>query len=59
MVQWQGTMEVITTGKQGKHLNTLERYHIYKINREGLYMNDVHIDTHNPIFQVIHELYTE
>jgi ABC-type transport system involved in Fe-S cluster assembly fused permease/ATPase subunit len=48
------TMEIITTGKKGKHLNTPERYYIYKANRE-----DIHIDTHNPIFQVIHELYTE
>jgi hypothetical protein len=23
------TMEIITTGKKGKHLNTLERYYIY------------------------------
>jgi hypothetical protein len=26
------TMEIITTGKKGKHLNTLETYYIYKTN---------------------------
>jgi hypothetical protein len=48
------TMEIITTGR-----NTLERYHIYEISRENLHMNDTHIDTHQPIFQTLHEIYTE
>jgi hypothetical protein len=52
------TMEVITTGRKGKHLNTLERYHIYKISRDNLHMNDTYIDTPNPIFKASHEIYT-
>ncbi|PNF31380.1 hypothetical protein B7P43_G10054 [Cryptotermes secundus] len=52
-------MEVVTTGKKGRHLNTLEKYHIYKISKKGLHMNDTHIETHNPIFQTIHEIYTD
>jgi hypothetical protein len=39
------TMDIITTGRKGKHLNTLERYHIYRTNRENLHMNDTHLDT--------------
>jgi hypothetical protein len=31
-------MEIITTGKKGKDLNTLERYHIYEISRENLHI---------------------
>jgi hypothetical protein len=52
------TMEIITTGKKGKHLNTLERYYIYKTNKENILMNDTHTETYNPIFQAIHELNT-
>jgi hypothetical protein len=36
------TMEIITAGKKGKYLNTLERYHIYEISREDLHMNDAY-----------------
>jgi hypothetical protein len=46
-------MDVIRTGRKGRHLNTLEKYHIYKINRDNLNMND----TYNTIFQTLHELY--
>jgi hypothetical protein len=37
-----GTMDVIRTGRKGRLLNTLEKYHIYKIDRNNLYMNDTH-----------------
>jgi hypothetical protein len=53
------TMEIITTGKKGKYFNTVERYHIYEISRENLHMNDSHIDTHNPILETMHKIYTE
>jgi hypothetical protein len=52
------TMVAITTGREGKHLNTLERYHIYKISRDNIHMNHTCIDTHNPIFEALHEIYT-
>jgi hypothetical protein len=39
------TMEIVTTGRKGKYLNTLERYHIYEISKENLHMKDTHIDT--------------
>jgi hypothetical protein len=51
------TMDIISTGMKGRYLNTLEKYHIYKISKNNLYMNDTHIEVHNPIFQIIHELY--
>jgi hypothetical protein len=43
-------MDIITTGRKGKYLNTLERYHIYEINKENLHMNDTHIDTHTLLY---------
>jgi hypothetical protein len=49
-------MDVVRTSKKGKHLNTLERYHIYKLSREGLHMNDTYIDIHSPIFETLQEL---
>jgi hypothetical protein len=52
------TMEIITTGKKGRHLNTLERYYIYKTNKENILMNDTRTETYNPIFQAIQELNT-
>jgi hypothetical protein len=52
------TMDIIKTGTKGKHLNTLEKYHIYRISKNNLHMNDTHINTYNPIFETMHELYT-
>jgi hypothetical protein len=51
------TVDVIKMGRKGRHLNTLERYHIYKISRNNLHMNDTYIERHSPIYQTVHELY--
>jgi hypothetical protein len=53
----EDTMDVVRMGRKGKHVNTLERYHIYKMYKNNLHMNDVYTETHNPIFQIIHERY--
>jgi hypothetical protein len=50
-------MEVIWTGRKGRYLNSLERYCIYKIRRNNFHMKNAYIDTYNPIFQTLHELY--
>jgi hypothetical protein len=44
-------MEIMKIERKGKHLNTLERYHVYKISKEGIHMNDMHDETHNPTTQ--------
>jgi phosphoribosylaminoimidazole carboxylase (NCAIR synthetase) len=36
----------------------LERYHIYRITKDNLHMNDTYNETHNPIFETLHECYT-
>jgi hypothetical protein len=46
------TMDVIRTERNGRHLDSLEKYHIYKISMNNLHMDD----TYNPIFQTLHEL---
>jgi hypothetical protein len=52
------TMEIIKIERKGKHLNTLERYHIYKISIEGIHMNDMHDEAYNPICDVINSIDT-
>jgi hypothetical protein len=47
------TIDIIRTQKKGKHLNTLEKYHINKIGRNILHMDDTNIYTHNPIFRTL------
>jgi hypothetical protein len=48
-------MKVLKTQRKGKHLNTLERYYIYKMRKNGIQVKDACIDTHNPIFEIIQE----
>jgi hypothetical protein len=52
------TMEIITTGRKGRYLNTLEKYHIYEICKDNLHMNDTNIDIHNPTFEALHKICT-
>jgi hypothetical protein len=47
------TMDIVNTGKKGKHLNTLEKYHIYRTSKDNLHMNDTYIDIYNPIFETL------
>jgi hypothetical protein len=44
------TMDVLRTARKGRHLNTFEKYYIYKISRDNLHMNDIY----NSIFQILH-----
>jgi hypothetical protein len=43
------TTDIIKTGRKGKHLNTLAEYHIYRISKDNVHMNDTYIHTYNPI----------
>jgi hypothetical protein len=52
----ENTMDIIRIGQNGKYLNTLEKYYIYKISKIGLQMNDTNIDEHNPIFEELHKI---
>jgi hypothetical protein len=51
-------MDIIKTHTKGKHINTLETYHIYKISKDNLQMNEANTDMHNPIFKALHETNT-
>jgi hypothetical protein len=52
-------MEIIKTGRKGRYLNTLEKYHIYEISRDNLYMNDTNINIYKAIFKTLHGIYTK
>jgi hypothetical protein len=51
-------MDIIKTEEKGKHLNILEKYHIYTIRKNRLHMNGIYIDIYNPIFETLQELNT-
>jgi hypothetical protein len=49
------TINIIKTEKEGRRLNAYERYHIYKISKDRLQVNDTNIDRHNPIFEALQD----
>jgi hypothetical protein len=50
------TLNVIKQRRKIKHLNTLEKYHIYKFSKNRLHINDAYI--YNPIFETLQVLNT-
>jgi hypothetical protein len=50
------TMDIIKTEKEGKHLNILEKYRVYKINKNRLHMNDIYLGIYNLTFETLYEL---
>jgi hypothetical protein len=53
--QWNCTADV--DGKKGRTLDTQEKFHIYEISKHGLELNDNFVETTNPIYDVILDLY--
>jgi hypothetical protein len=49
-------MDIMTTEKRGKYLNTSEKYLIYKISKDKLNTNDKYMDKYNPIFEILHQI---
>jgi hypothetical protein len=50
-------IDIIRNGRKGRHLNTLEKYHVYKISKTNIQLNDTYNEMQNPIFQEIYEIY--
>jgi hypothetical protein len=46
-------MEVLHHTKKGKSMDTLERFHIYKVTRENIQINDKNMSKPNVIFDMI------
>jgi hypothetical protein len=49
-------MVIVRTGRKVRHLNTLEKYHIFRISKGNLHMADTHIDTNIMFLDIIHRL---
>jgi hypothetical protein len=52
-------MKILHIEKKGPKLNTLERFHMYKMTKKGLQINDTFTDIHNPVSDVLIKTHTE
>jgi hypothetical protein len=46
-------MQVVNIQNKGPHLNTLERFQIYKEQKTGVILNDNYADLYNPLFELV------
>jgi hypothetical protein len=51
----EDTLDIIKIETKGKHLDTLEKFHIFCLVKQNKHLNDSNIETHNPIFNVIYK----
>jgi hypothetical protein len=49
----EDTLQVVSIHNKGPHLNTLERFHIYKERKTGTILNDNYADFYNPLFELV------
>jgi hypothetical protein len=49
-------MEIVKIKQKGLHLNTLEKFYIYKLFQQGIQLNNNCPNLHNPIFKQIQNL---
>jgi hypothetical protein len=50
-------MKILHIEKKGQTLDTYERFHIYKISKENLQLNDNYTEICNPIYNTIISTY--
>jgi hypothetical protein len=46
-------MKILQTIKKDAHMNTLRKFHIYEITKQGTQLNDTFTDIVNPIFDTL------
>jgi hypothetical protein len=49
----ENCMNIIKIQEKGKLLNTLEKFHIYKEQKNNNSLNENGTDTYNPIFELL------
>jgi hypothetical protein len=49
----EDTLQVLGIQNKGPHLNSLERFHIYKEQKTDTILNDNYTDHYNPIFEFV------
>jgi hypothetical protein len=52
----EDVMDIIKIERKGKHLDMLEKYHIFCTYKHNKHLNDNNIDIHNPIFNTVYKL---
>jgi hypothetical protein len=53
------TMSILHIEKKGSVINTLDHFHIHNLTKENLNMNDICTGTHNPIFDIVRDYYSQ
>jgi hypothetical protein len=48
----EDTLSILYHEKKGPLMNALEQFHIYRLSKDNLHVNDTHTDTYNPIFNL-------
>jgi hypothetical protein len=46
----QSTMKIIQLTHKGRHMDSLEKFHVYSMHQQNKQMNEVLFDLQNPIF---------
>jgi hypothetical protein len=49
------TMDIMKMTQKARHMNILEKCHIYCAYHDNIHMNEILFDTHNPIFDILYE----
>jgi hypothetical protein len=49
----EDTLNILHFEKKGPLINTLKQFHIHKLSKDNLQLNDTYTDTYNPIFNLI------
>jgi hypothetical protein len=49
----ENSMSILCFQQKGRKLNTLEQFHIYKVTKKGIQINEQHTIKHNPIFETL------
>jgi hypothetical protein len=52
-------MKILHLATKGKYMNTLEKFHIYKIRKKGIQINETYSDHTNPIYDILIKTKTE
>jgi hypothetical protein len=47
-------MDIVKVQEKGKHLNTSEKYHLYKLCKQGIQLSNNCPESQNPVFQEIY-----
>jgi hypothetical protein len=49
----EDAMKILHKIEKGAHMNTLEKFYIYEISKQGIQINDTCTDIINPVFEIL------